>query len=208
MIFDSISKFSRQPRWLGLGVAILLAGCANQEALAPQSTWAEHQAQLEQLTQYQARGNFGYISPEQRFSTGIFWAKSPEQSQLQLTSLFGTTVLKLEMTPQGAQLTDDKGQTYTGKNAAELVQRLTGLQLPIEQMQDWLIGLPTGADHYTLNTENQVNSLTKVINGKTWTLQYLQYDDSLQPPLPTLLRLTQGDIKINLQINHWAPKGQ
>ncbi len=202
------TQISRQSRWLGLGTAILLSGCASQQIIAPHSNWAEHQAQLQQLTAYQARGDFGYISPEQRFSTGLFWQKSPEQSQLQLTSLFGTTLLKLQITPQGARLIDNKGQTFQGKNAAELVQRLTGLQLPINQMQDWLIGLPTGADHYTLNTENQVQSLTKVVNGQTWTLQYLAYDDSQQPPLPTQMRLTQGNTKINIQINHWAPKGQ
>ena len=205
-IFSGLSR-----RWRTvslLTVAALLAGCASQQNLSNTATsnisWQQHQQQLQALTHYQAQGQLGYISPQQRFSTNLQWDNAPQKSQLQLTTFLGTSVLKLNITPNGAVLVTENGDEYQGHSAAQLVQQLTGIELPVNEMRNWLIGLPTGTKHYQLNQDQQVKWLSKNINGQEWTLQYLAYNNQLSPALPTRMLLEQGNKKIKLMINRWT----
>ncbi len=59
-------------------------------------------------------------------------------------------------------------------------------------MRDWLIGLPTAADTYQLNSENRVAYLAKQIDQQLWQLDYNEYDNSVTPALPTRMILSQG----------------
>ena len=194
-----------QKKWLGVFFALslsLLSGCAQQPTLTHKADWTLHQAQLQQLTHYRAQGVFGYISPQQRVTLTFNWQNQPDDYQLILTKMY-KTILKLDAHPHSVTLTDPDGKTYHGTDAAQLVQQLTGINLPLQQMQDWLIGLPTGADHYLLNKNNQVAFLTKKIGGRTWEMHYSSYDNTQVPSLPILMTLKQGDLTIKIKVSDW-----
>ena len=180
----------------------LLSGCAQQPTITHKADWTLHQAQLQQLTDYHAQGVFGYISPQQRVTLTFNWQNKPDDYQLILTKMY-KTILKLDARPHNVTLTDPDGKTYHGSDAAQLVQQLTGINLPLEQMRDWLIGLPTGADHYLLNKNNQVAFLTKKIDGHTWKMHYSSYDNTKVPSLPILMTLKQGDLTIKIKVSNW-----
>lgn len=180
----------------------LLSGCAQQPTIIHKADWKLHQAQLQQLTNYHAQGIFGYISPQQRVTLAFNWQNKPNDYQLILTKMY-KTILKLDARPGAVTLVDPDGNTHRGTNAAQLVQQLTGITLPLEQMRDWLIGLPTGADHYLLNKHNQVAFLTKKIDGHTWEMHYSSYDNTKVPSLPILMTLKQGDLTIKIKVSTW-----
>ena len=196
---------AHQKKWLSAFFALslsLLAGCAQQPKVTHKADWPLHQAQLKQLTNYHAQGVFGYISPQQRVTLSFNWQNQPDDYQLILTKMY-KTILKLDARPNAVTLTDPDGKTYHGTNAAQLVQQLTGISLPLQQMQDWLIGLPTGADHYLLNKNDQVAFLTKKIAGRTWVMHYSTYDNTQVPSLPTLMTLKQGNLTIKIKVSQW-----
>lgn len=180
----------------------LLSGCASQAPVAPPVDWATHQASLQQLNHYEAKGRLGYKG-KQRFGANLLWRTVPQADHLLLTNFLGKTLLKLDATPVSATLISHDGQTYQGTNASRLIQELTDINLPVEQMRDWLIGLPTAADTYQLNSENRVAYLAKQIDQQLWQLDYNEYDNSVTPALPTRMILSQGDVRITLIINEW-----
>ncbi|MGF1784483.1 lipoprotein insertase outer membrane protein LolB [Photobacterium swingsii] len=184
---------------------IFLAGCAQQASI--QSTnWQTHKYALEQLSQYQAKGKLGYKGPDLRFGANLIWKTAPQKDHLLLTNFLGSTLLKLDATESGATLIDNNGRRHQGSNAAVLVQQLTGINLPIEQMRDWLIGLPTAADSYQLNEQNLVSYLAKTMGSQTWEMTFDEYDYTTQPILPKKMQLTQGDQRITLIIHSWSLK--
>ncbi|GAL38250.1 outer membrane lipoprotein LolB [Vibrio maritimus] len=93
-----------------------------------------------------------------------------------------------------------------------LIYQLIGLNIPIEQLADWLIGQPNSADSYQLNEFNTVASLTKQLNQKTWQLNYTEYrsftleDETRTLPMPTRMQLVQDDTKLNLVVSKWTIK--
>ncbi|WP_318519680.1 lipoprotein insertase outer membrane protein LolB [Photobacterium leiognathi] len=179
----------------------LLSGCAQTPKNTQKVDWETHQTQLKRLTDYQAKGVFGYLSPEQRVSLTFNWKNHNDEYQLLLTKMY-KTVLNLDAKPNSVTLVDPDGKTYHGTDATQLVQQLTSIQLPLSQMRDWLIGLPTGADTYQLNNNDQVAYLAKDINGQVWEMHYNTYNDQ-SPSLPTQMVLNQGKLKIKIKISHW-----
>ncbi|EAR56499.1 hypothetical outer membrane lipoprotein LolB [Photobacterium sp. SKA34] len=179
----------------------LLSGCAQTPKSTQKVDWETHQTQLKRLTDYQAKGVFGYLSPEQRISLTFNWKNHGDGYQLILTKMY-KTVLNLNAEPGNVTLIDPDGKTYHGTDAAQLVKQLTGIELPLSQMRDWLIGLPTAADTYQLNNNDQVAFLAKEINGQVWEMHYNTYNDQ-SPALPTQMVLNQGKLKIKIKISNW-----
>ncbi|MGF1687136.1 lipoprotein insertase outer membrane protein LolB [Photobacterium japonica] len=204
-----LRPFRRSP-WAGkrhfyvLPVLVaLLSGCATQQT-APQPTqWEDHEQALRQLDHYQANGKLGYKG-QQRFGANLIWATNPGHDHLLLTNFLGSTLLKLDARPNQVTLVNNEGKTFQGTDADRLVQQLTGIDLPVTQMRDWLIGLPTAADTFQLNQDGRVSYLAKQINDKLWQLDYNTYDYSTSPALPTRMVLSTTGVSITLVIHTWS----
>ncbi|PSW13959.1 outer membrane lipoprotein LolB [Photobacterium sanctipauli] len=183
----------------------VLAGCATQAPQTSSTDWESHQAELEKLDSYQAKGKLGYKG-SQRFGANLIWETQPNKDHLLLTSFLGSTLLKLDAAPNQVTLVNNEGKTFQGTDAQALIQQLTDINLPIEQMRDWLIGLPTAADTYQLNGEGRVGYLAKQIDDKLWQLDYNEYDYSVTPGLPKRMVLSTTGVSITLVINNWSIK--
>ncbi|MCG9677893.1 lipoprotein insertase outer membrane protein LolB [Vibrio sp. Isolate24] len=196
-----------RPLLIFLFSSFILSGCATFNTSTTNVEWQTHQQRLASIAQYQSNGKLGYISPKQRQSLNFQWKYSPDLSQLRLTTFIGQTALNLKITPSGALVETYDDETYTSHDAQSLIYRLTGLTLPIEQLNSWFLGSPAEADSYRLNETHTLASLTKQINDKVWQLDYLNYQDIQYQgsalPLPQKLKLKQGDISINIVISKW-----
>ncbi|MGF1683660.1 lipoprotein insertase outer membrane protein LolB [Photobacterium minamisatsumaniensis] len=181
----------------------LLAGCATQPP--PQSTtdWESHEAKLRELNTYQAKGKLGYKG-SQRFGANLIWDTQPNNDHLLLTNFLGSTLLKLDASPDKVTLVNHEGKTFHGTDASALILELTGINLPIAQMRDWLIGLPTAADTYQLNNEGRVGYLAKQIDNQYWQLDYNEYDYTVSPSLPKRMVLSTTGVTITLIIHNWS----
>ncbi|WP_261816865.1 lipoprotein insertase outer membrane protein LolB [Vibrio gallicus] len=190
---------------LVLLLALFMFGCETTSQLPVHSVeYQAHQQQLAQLDNYLISGKLGYIDPTQRQSLSFIWKHSPTESQLQLTTFLGKTVLTLDITPQGATLVDMNGKRYFDKDADLLFYQLTGMRLPIVYMQDWLKGQPTAADKMQVSDTGTLDSLSQTRGGQTWQLLYKAYTEQSDYVLPHKMSLQQGHIKLNIQINKWS----
>ncbi|MGF1773719.1 lipoprotein insertase outer membrane protein LolB [Vibrio wakamikoensis] len=192
--------------------ALFLFGCSTMPPEPQSVEWQAHRAELNALTQYKASGKLGYISPEQRQTLNFYWTYSANLTQVRLTTFLGQTVFNLTSTPNGAFIETYDDQKLSGQDANLLIYQLTGLNIPIEQLADWLIGQPNSADSYQLNEFNTVASLTKQLNRKAWRLNYTEYrsftleEETRTLPMPTRMQLVQDDTKLNLVVSKWTIK--
>ncbi|PFG46116.1 outer membrane lipoprotein LolB [Vibrio sp. ES.051] len=187
--------------------SLLLAGCTSVPESITSVEWQAHEQRLEAIQDFQATGKLGYIGPDQRQNLNFFWKHSAALSQLRLTTILGQTALKLTITPQGATVETYDDQTLSSSSANQLIYRLTGLMMPVDNMPDWLLGLPTDADKFQLSPTNTLQALNKQIGLNNWNIAYQRYGDiqwhEQTLPLPSQLRLTSSDVKINLVITKW-----
>ncbi|MBG6241656.1 MAG: lipoprotein localization protein LolB [Candidatus Symbiopectobacterium sp. Dall1.0] len=204
-----LSHTARALRLLPLA-SLLLTACTLTKPSGPSATsdspaWLQHKQQVQQLSQYQTRGAFAYLSDSKKLSANFFWHESSTQRyRLLLTNPFGGTELELRAQPDGIQITDGQGKRYIGKDAEYMLSQLTGMRIPLTNLRQWMIGLPGDAQQFTLDEHARLSTATLVQNGLTWEVKYLGYDDSVTPPLPNALELTQGEQRIKLKMNSWT----
>lgn len=199
-----LSHFIRTPLTL-LIFTLFLSACSTTPPSPQQSTdWDKHQAKLEQITHYQVTGKIGYKGPTQRHSLNFQWIQKPEYSQLLLTSFLGQTVMKLTMTDQITTIETGDGQKFDGQDPGRLMYGLSGINMPVRYLQDWIKGLPTAANDVQLNELNTVEYLTKQIGQTNWHLRYNTYIENGDLLLPRSMTLTQQDTTIKIIASNWT----
>lgn len=182
-------------------VISILSGCAVKPPTTTQ--WQTHQAQLKKIKHFTAKGKVALISPEQRVSAQFFWEQKGEEMSLRLTHFLGSTLFKLDIKPGVAVLTDNEGTRHVGKNAQALLLELTGVALPVNDMTQWIKGLPSENNEYSLGQGNRLASLFEKSHGAGWKVQYNAYDPNTKNLLPSKIQMIQNNQKVNLVISQW-----
>ena len=104
------------------------------------------------------------------------------------------------------QLTDNQGKRYVSDNPEEMIRKLTGMAIPLNNLRQWMLGLPGEANDFALDDQYRLNKLTYQQGGQTWKVDYQGYSNDVQPTLPNRLELQQGDQRIKLKMDNWTLK--
>ncbi len=190
--------------------SVLLAACTVKQLQGPGPNttappWQQHQQAVTNVTRYQTRGAFAYLSDKQKVYAHFNWQQTaPDRYRLLLTNPLGSTELQLDAQGHTVQLVDNKGKRYVSNDAEKMIAQLTGMDIPLANLRQWMMGLPGGASDYQLNSSYQLKSLNYRSNGQTWQVTIQDYDSKVTPPLPANLELREGDQRIKLRIYSWT----
>ncbi|MCU6668999.1 lipoprotein insertase outer membrane protein LolB [Enterobacteriaceae bacterium H4N4] len=192
--------------------ALVLTACSITPPKGPGKSpdspqWRQHQQDVRALSQYQTRGAFAYLSDQQKVYARFFWQQTgQDRYRLLLLNPLGSTEMELIAQPGSAQITDNKGQKYTGTDAEEMIGKLTGMPIPITSLRQWILGLPGEATDYKLDDQYRLSEVNYSQNGKNWKVVYGGYDSNSKPALPSSLELTEGSERIKLKMDNWIVK--
>jgi outer membrane lipoprotein LolB len=192
--------------------SLVLAACTTTRPTGPATSptspqWRAHEQAVQQLSQYQTRGAFAYISDRKKVYARFFWQQySPERYRLLLTNPLGSTELELNVQQNVVQLTDNQGKRYVSDNAEEMIRKLTGMSIPLDNLRQWMLGLPGEASDFTLDDQYRLSKLSYQQGGQSWNVDYQDYNSDLKPQLPSRLELQQGGQRIKLKMDNWTLK--
>ncbi|WP_380180739.1 lipoprotein insertase outer membrane protein LolB [Kalamiella sp. sgz302252] len=192
--------------------SVLLVACSvnkpqgpGQSVTSPQ--WQQHQSAVEKITQYQTRGAFAYLSDKQKVYARFNWQQTaPDRYRLLLTNPLGSTELQLDAQGSVVQLVDNKGKRYTSNDAEKMISQLTGMDIPLTSLHQWMMGLPGDATDYALDDQYRLREVNYSRNGQQWKVTYQGYDSKQQPALPSNMELREGDQRIKLKMDGWTVK--
>lgn len=190
--------------------SVLLAACSVNKPQGPgpaltSPQWQQHQQAVEKVTHYQTRGAFAFLSDQQKVYARFNWQQTaPDRYRLLLTNPLGSTELQLDAQGSVVQLVDNKGKRYVSNDAEKMVSQLTGMDIPLANLRQWMVGLPGDASDYSLNSSYQLRSANYSRNGQQWQVTIQGYDSSVKPPLPSSLELREGDRRIKLRMDNWT----
>lgn len=193
-------------------LSIFLSSCTFNKKLITQKNrltinklWITHQQKLNKLKKFEIRGNFTYIGIDNKTYAKFFWQQyNYSNYRLLLTNPLGTTELELNVTPKAIKLMDKTGKEYINNHPAHMIYELTGMEIPTENLSDWLIGLPTNSISFTLNENGLLKTIKYRKNRKIWHLNYLSYHKNRELNLPSRLEIRQGKQRINLKMDAWT----
>jgi outer membrane lipoprotein LolB len=190
--------------------SVLLAACSvnKPQAPGPSTTspqWQQHQQAVAKINQYQTRGAFAYLSDKQKVYARFNWQQTAaDRYRLLLTNPLGSTELQLDAQGSVVQIVDNKGKRYVSNDAEKMISQLTGMDIPLANLRQWMMGLPGDASDYQLNNNYQLQSLNYRRDGQQWQVKISDYDSKVTPPLPANLELTEGGQRIKLRMDSWT----
>lgn len=189
---------------------LVLTACVSQPqpqgpGKSPNSSqWKAHQSAVSQVTAFETRGAFAYLSDKQKVYARFNWQQqAQDRYRLLLTSPIGSTELQLDQQGNTVQLVDNKGQRYISHDAEAMITKLTGMAIPLQNLRQWMLGLPGQADHFTLNDQYQLQSADYTQQGVTWHVTINSYNNSITPALPANVELTTQGQRIKLRMDSW-----
>jgi outer membrane lipoprotein LolB len=156
------------------------------------------------------RGKLAVITPDERRAVNFFWQRNDATYQTVITTSLGLQVLSATRNQSGLELTAD-GQTYESNVPEQLILELTGWQLPIDQLNHWLIADVREEDGVV--SKNDQGVITEfmptcfVIDKQTcptpMRVTYSDYRKVNKVSLPHRITLIMGAQTFRLKVSGW-----
>lgn len=167
--------------------------------------WQQHLKQLASISAYKTKGQFGYIDPNERFSSYFEWQyQTPQAFELTMSSNLSAKSLKLQRNRQGMTISDEKGRTRTEQDVNRLVEEIVGVAFPIDQFAYWIKGIPESEGDYIVNEKRQLSQFNYTLDGVLWKVSFVEYHEDRVPNLPKQIHLENGTQTLKVRLDHWT----
>lgn len=190
---------------------LLLTSCASiankpliNDALNS-STWLKHKNALSDIESWQIKGRFSAKTSTETWTGSIIWLQQARQYKINISGPLSTGSILLEGTDGFAQLQLSENQFASDTNPQSLLYDQTGLNLPVNELKHWLLGLPHPQgkkDTEGAITLNQ-NSLLSKLEQNNWEVTFKRYTTVNDVQLPNKIFLKNQDIDVRLIIQQW-----
>ncbi len=194
-------------RWLGataLATCVLvLTACAPQR-LRPDAAGLDAQdrreALLAPMSTWELVGRLGVSDDRDSGSGSLTWSQEGAAYRFELHAPVTGKTWLLTGDASNAELQGLRDATVVGADAASLLLRELGWRVPVAELAWWARGMRApGKAELSLRPDG----LPARIVQAGWQVDFLDYDEKLQPPLPRKLFAESGNYKVRLAIQRW-----
>lgn len=209
-----------------IGIALALTGCApqhsaNQENLSSASPSGTNQntisAPVTETTQKTAEqvklnsatlpttwdlsGAIAARSGNKAWTASLNWLQSgPNAYQIRLSGPLGSGSILVQKKGNTIYFKDG-AKTDFSSNANQLLQKHTGISLPVSSLYYWVRGIPAPGD--VQNAKRDANNHLLHLQQAGYSIDYLGYTQVGNISLPRQIRLQGNGVLIKLVINGW-----
>lgn len=181
--------------WLIAIVAVLMfAGCSS----APVAPSATSRTQI--AGDFVLNGRIAIRHNNQRHSAGIHWSHELSKDEILLLGPLGQTAARVYRDGYGAIL-EEGARRYQAEDAAALMEKVLGWQLPLDGLHDWVLARPQS--NSPAQIENDPAGRLARLHQSGWDVRYQRYADETPESLPTRIQLEREDLQVQLLIDEW-----
>ena len=198
-----------------LVAALILAGCVSQPtrtAEVPVDLAQAHaqDASRAAVAEWSLSGRIAVSNGKQGGSGRIDWQQSGDRYTVSLSAPVTRQSWRLSGDDTGGRLDGIEGGPREGADIEALLRETTGWNIPVRALADWVRGV--GADPARFGQARIVygegNRPVRLAQAG-WTIDYAQWQPESAAAaglvLPARLTATQGDAKVRLIVDEWAP---
>lgn len=198
-----------------LPLFLWLASCAaplpRPSADSLQQLWQARASALLPIEHWELRGRLAVRADERGGQASLTWQRNAAHHNIRLNGPLGRGVVRVTQDETGAQLQDIEQRVYHAASAQELLYRYTGWQLPLNNLNYWVRGLPV--PDLPASRELDDAGRLKSLRQQGWEVQYQGYMQFEGHDLPNRLTLiyvperaaTEAPaMEVRLVIDRWA----
>jgi len=189
-------------------VFALLAGCvaaptrpvvATADLLAAQ---AGRERTLAVQTRWSLDGRLGVSDGRDSGSGSLQWEQDGETFRFTVHAPVTGKTWVLSGDARGARLQGLRDEPVAGADAASLLRREVGWQVPFAQLVHWARAARAPGE---AQVRFDAQGLPAQIEQDGWTVKYSDYDMTQSPPLPRRVFASRGEQRVRLAIRDWRP---
>jgi outer membrane lipoprotein LolB len=145
---------------------------------------------------------------EESMHGSFVWSQDPAHTSVTLLSPLGQTVAVIDVTPDGATLTQGGQSVRSAADVDELVAGTLGWPLPVAGLREWLQGYVVDASGKRFIASPRA---TDIATRDGWRIRYAAWQDDpaqIRPRRIDLERSTAqaGDVSIRIVIDNWQAR--
>lgn len=194
-------------RWLACMAPLLLAACVPQtvrikgDAGLLEAQQVRERA-LAQLDHWSLQGRLGISNGKDGGSGTFSWVQDGSRYAFELRgpAISGMN-FRLSGGPEGALLEGMEHGPVRGPDAETLMRKALGWEVPLRDLRAWVLGVR--ADSGPADLSFGENRLPSLLEQDGWAVDYREWDDTRQPPLPKKVFATKPPYKVKLSIESW-----
>jgi outer membrane lipoprotein LolB len=197
----------RSFRLIAAALPLLLAACVPAVRMKGDTGLLNAQQGREQALAHTdhwvLEGRLG-VSDGKQSGTGSFsWTQDGEHYIFVMRgpTLSGAN-FRLSGGPDGALLEGLKGGSLQGPDAEALMRKALGWDVPLRDLRAWVLGLR--ADSGPAELSFGTDRLPAQLQQDGWTVEYPEWDEGRQPPLPKKVFAANPPYKVRLSIDSWS----
>ncbi|MCF2949740.1 lipoprotein insertase outer membrane protein LolB [Paraglaciecola aquimarina] len=194
------------PRLSVFCLTLVLFACAQTPIPQAQLNSVQHQKSLSEFKNWQIKGRLGFKSPNKKQSANFSWQQKQSEYKLNLTSVIGTSILKMYGDKNQVTLEADD-EVHQDSNASFLIWRMTGWQIPVEQFPIWIKGQITQNADFINAEQGWVTQIQPNCDQcEDWLINYDNYKlvgDTWLPHTITFLNRSNNN-QLLIRVNSWS----
>jgi outer membrane lipoprotein LolB len=176
-------------RVLTLTLIAFLAGCAAVSERPPSpdiaAAWQMRQASLAAINRWELHGRVALRSGDDGGQASLQWTRDVDMHRIELTGPISSARVRLTQTPFGAEMRDTEDHVYRDSSIQRLLQRRIGWELPVDELNYWILGLP--ARGAVSRSELDPWGRLKTLEQAGWEVRFLEYAQQGELELPSRL---------------------
>jgi len=199
---------SRRPefrsRWSLMALAVLLAGCATTPKgvdLPPIDSWAQRQAVLGAIEDWQFKGRIAVKAGDDGFNGKLNWSQDGEAFDASVSGPLGMGTVRLEGDGRAVVLTDNDGVRTDLHDAEQELYFRYGWTIPVASLRYWALGIPDPSRPGDSETDAE-GRLTRLSQGD-WIVEISRYAEGGGQSMPRIMTATNPDTRVRMVIDQW-----
>jgi outer membrane lipoprotein LolB len=169
-----------------------------------ESLWKEHQTKISQFTHWQAKGRIAASKASKGGNAQFVWQQNGGRYQLKLFGPWGAGTVHITGDNHTVELKESNGKITRAQSPELLLQKVAGWQVPIAGLVYWLRGIPTPQNQPGVQRLTN-NGYLSFLQQQGWRIEYENYQTANAMPLPSKLKLQNGETKLKMIITDWKP---
>lgn len=183
--------------------ALVLAACAaprvkpDSDLLARQ---AERERALANEPNWTISGRLGVSNAKDAGSGSLEWKQDGDAFRFSVHAPVTGKTWVLAGDAHRVVLEGLREQPVEGTDAAALLERELGWHVPVAELTEWVRAARAKGE---AEIEFRSDGLPAVIRQDGWKIEYPDYDEAHQPPLPRKVFASRGEYRVRLSVSEW-----
>jgi len=198
---------TRIRRGLLVAVLLALAACAPvrvRETPAAASAQQAREAQLKTRASWTLTAHIGVSNGKDGGSGDLVWTQRGDRYDFTVHAPVTGRTWKLSGDARGATLEGVDPQPDRDSDPERLLRERLGWDVPLANLSAWVRGLRAAG---AANVEYDAQNLPALIEQAGWKVEYRDWLENSDPPLPRKLFASRGNARVRVVIENWKFDG-